>query len=72
MFVFFSSEFKWIQLVAGNRFLHYDSIGEAGVLDEDDELISGSGMGRLYKMSLKWFEWEKKVKKQKNFKGHFR
>lgn len=51
MFVFFSSEFKWIQLVAGNRFLHYDSIGEAGVLDEDDELILGSGMGRLYKMS---------------------
>lgn len=51
MFVFFSSEFKWIQLVAGNWFLHYDSIGEAGVLDEDDELISGSGMGRLYKMS---------------------
>ena len=48
---FFSSEFKWIQLVAGNRFLHYDSIGEAGVLDEDDDLISGSGMGRLYKMS---------------------
>lgn len=48
---FFSSEFKWLQLVAGNRFLHYDSIGEAGVLDEDDKLISRSGMGRLYKMS---------------------
>ena len=38
-------------MVAGNRFLHYDSIGEAGVLDEDDDLISGSGMGRLHKMS---------------------
>ena len=31
---FVSSEFKWLCLVAGNRYLQCDGLGEVGILDE--------------------------------------
>ena len=33
-FWFVSSEFKWLWLVAGNRYLQCDELGEVSVLDE--------------------------------------
>ena len=37
-FWFVSSECKWLWLVAGNRYLQCDGLGEVGILDEVGEL----------------------------------
>ena len=51
MFWFVSSEFKWLWLVAGNRYLQCDRLGKVGVLDEVGGLIVGRvGCMELYKM----------------------
>ena len=36
---FVLSEFKWLWLVAGNKYIQCDGLGEADVLDEDAGLI---------------------------------
>ena len=44
MFVWFvSSEFKWLWLVPGNKYLQCDGVGEV-VLDEDGILTVGGGV----------------------------
>ena len=39
---FLSSDFKCLWLVAGNRYLQCDGVGEFGVLDEDGGLTVGN------------------------------
>ena len=39
---FFSSEFKWLCLVAGDIYLHCDSLGEVGELN--DVRVAGDGL----------------------------
>ena len=53
---FFSSEFKWLCLVAGDIYLYCDSLGEVGELN--DVRVAGDGLaGGLNKMCLKEVEW---------------
>ena len=42
-FWFASSEFKWLYLVAGDIYLHCDSLGEVGELD-DVVRVTGDGL----------------------------
>ena len=51
MLWFVSSEFKWLWLVAGNRYLQCDGLQGVGVLDEVGELTIRGRVGGLYKMS---------------------
>ena len=47
MFVWFvSSEFKWLWLVPGNKYLQCDGVGEV-VLDEDGILTVGGGVDEI-------------------------
>ena len=68
MLWFVSSEFKWLWLVAGNRYLQCDGLQGVSVLDEVGGLTIRGRVGGLYKMSLKRVRWKTGVGKQKYLK----
>ena len=51
-FCFVLSGFKWLRLVAGNRYLQCDGLAEVGALDEVGRLTIGRnvGVGRMRKI----------------------
>lgn len=67
MFVrFFSSEFKWVWFISGNRYLHCDAVGEDSMLDEVGGLtVAVWGGGNCKKCLKRGWNEEKNVEKQK-------